>query len=171
MDAVKVVKEIKKRVNGVYISSYLIEYLQEVNAKYPRKLKPIAIGVHFKGIQKDHKVINRLIQSVSDDEKTFRYTRVYSISNYMINNISESLSEVKKFSVSFELLENATSIELIQVKQGDHDITEHFTLEKDGSKFILNFDEEMTQKILSSSEVFLKVTIKETISLEVPSFV
>ena len=83
----------------------------------------------------------------------------------------KNLSEVKNFSVSFELLENATSIELIQVKQGDHDITEHFTLEKDGSKFILNFDEEMTQKILSSSEVFLKVTIKETISLEVPSFV
>ena len=42
MDAVKVVKEIKKRVNGVYISSYLIEYLQEVNAKYQGKLKPIA---------------------------------------------------------------------------------------------------------------------------------
>ena len=170
MDAVKVVKEIKKRVNGVYISSDLIEYLQEVNAKYPGKLKPIAKGVHFKGIQKDHKVINRLIQSVSDDEKTFRYTRVYSISNYMINNISESLSEVKKFSVSFELLENATSIELIQVKQGNHDVTEHFNLEKDGSRFMLNFDNEMTRKMVEKS-LTLSFEIKETISLEVPSFV
>lgn len=93
MDVVKVVKEIKKRVNGVYISSDLIEYLQEVNAKYPGKLKPIAKGASFKGIQKDHKVINRLIQSVSDNEKTFSYTRTYSILNYTMNNISENLSE------------------------------------------------------------------------------
>lgn len=170
MDAVKVVKEIKKRVNGVYISSDLIEYLQEVNAKYPGKLKPIAKGASFKEIQKDHKVINRLIQSISDNEKTFSYTKAYSISNYMINNISENLSEVKKFSVSFELLENATSIELIQVKQGNHDITEHFNLEKDGSRFMLNFDNEMTRKMVEKS-LTLSFEIKETISLEVPSFV
>lgn len=170
MDAVKVVKEIKKRVNGVYISSDLIEYLQEVNAKYPGKLKPIAKGASFKGIQKDHKVINRLIQSISDNEKTFSYTKAYSISNYMINNISENLSEVKKFSVSFELLENATSIELIQVKQGNHDITEHFNLEKDGSRFMLNFDNEMTRKMVEKS-LTLSFEIKETISLEIPSFV
>ena len=148
MNAVEIVKEIKKRVNGVYISSDLIEYLQEVNAKYPGKLKPIAKGASFKGIQKDHKVINRLIQSISDNEKTFSYTRAYLISNYMINNISENLSEVKKISVNFELLENAISIELIQVKQGNHDITEHFNLEKDGSMFMLNFDNEMTRKMV-----------------------
>lgn len=170
MDAVKVVKEIKKRVNGVYISSDLIEYLQEVNAKYPGKLKPIAKGASFKGIQKDHKVINRLIQSISDNEKTFSYTRAYLISNYMINNISENLSEVKKISVSFELLENAISIELIQVKQRDHDITEHFNLEKDGSRFMLNFDNEMTRKMVEKS-LTLSFEIKETISLEIPSFV
>lgn len=170
MDAVKVVKEIKKRVNGVYISSDLIEYLQEVNAKYPGKLKPIAKGASFKGIQKDHKVINRLIQSISDNEKTFSYTRAYLISNYMINNISENLSEVKKISVSFELLENAISIELIQVKQGNHDITEHFNLEKDGSRFMLNFDNEMTRKMVEKS-LTLSFEIKETISLEIPSFV
>lgn len=170
MDVVKVVKEIKKRVNGVYISSDLIEYLQEVNAKYPGKLKPIAKGASFKGIQKDHKVINRLIQSVSENKKIFNYTRTYLISNHMINNISESLSEVKKLSVSFELLENATSIELIQVKQGNHDITEHFNLEKDGSKFMLNFDNEMTRKMVEKS-LTLSFEIKETISLEVPSFV
>lgn len=170
MDAVKVVKEIKKRVNGVYISSDLIEYLQEVNAKYPGKLKPIAKGASFKGIQKDHKVINRLIQSISDNEKTFSYTRAYLISNYMINNISENLSEVKKISVSFELLENAISIELIQVKQGNHDITEHFNLEKDGSRFMLNCDNEMTRKMVKKS-LTLSFEIKETISLEVPSFV
>lgn len=170
MDVVKVVKEIKKRVNGVYISSDLIEYLQEVNAKYPGKLKPIAKGASFKGIQKDHKVINRLIQSVSENKKTFNYTRTYLISNHMINNISESLSEVKKLSVSFELLENATSIELIQVKQENHDITEHFNLEKDGSKFMLNFDNEMTRKMVEKS-LTLSFEIKETISLEVPSFV
>ena len=170
MDVVKVVKEIKKRVNGVYISSDLIEYLQEVNAQYPGKLKPIAKGASFKGIQKDHKVINRLIQSVSENKKTFNYTRTYLISNHMINNISESLSEVKKLSVSFELLENATSIELIQVKQGNHDITEHFNLEKDGSKFMLNFDNEMTRKMVEKS-LTLSFEIKETISLEVPSFV
>ena len=170
MDAVKVVKEIKKRVNGVYISSDLIEYLQEVNAKYPGKLKPIAKGASFKGIQKDHKVINRLIQSISDNEKTFSYTRTYLISNYMINNISKNLSEVKKISVSFELLENAISIELIQVKQGNHDITEHFNLEKDGSRFMLNCDNEMTRKMVEKS-LTLSFEIKETISLEVPSFV
>lgn len=88
----------------------------------------------------------------------------------MINNISENLSEVKKFSVSFELLENATSIELIQVKQGNHDITEHFNLEKDGSRFMLNFDNEMTRKMVEKS-LTLSFEIKETISLEVPSFV
>lgn len=164
MDAVKVVKEIKKRVNGVYISSDLIEYLQEVNAKYPGKLKPIAKGASFKGIQKDHKVINRLIQSISDNEKTFSYTRAYLISNYMINNISKNLSEVKKISVSFELLENAISIELIQVKQGNHDITEHFNLEKDGSMFILNFDNEMTQKTTKES-LTISFEIKETLAL------
>lgn len=164
MDAVKVVKEIKKRVNGVYISSDLIEYLQEVNAKYPGKLKPIAKGASFKGIQKDHKVINRLIQSISDNEKTFSYTKAYSISNYMINNISENLSEVKKISVSFELLENAISIELIQVKQGNHDITEHFNLEKDGSRFILNFDNEMTQKTTKES-LTISFEIKEILAL------
>lgn len=164
MDAVKVVKEIKKRVNGVYISSDLIEYLQEVNAKYPGKLKPIAKGASFKGIQKDHKVINRLIQSISDNEKTFSYTRAYLISNYMINNISKNLSEVKKISVSFELLENAISIELIQVKQGNHDITEHFNLEKDGSRFILNFDNEMTQKTTKES-LTISFEIKETLAL------
>ena len=163
MNAVEVVKEIKKRVNGVYISSDLIEYLQEVNAKYPGKLKPIAKGASFKGIQKDHKVINRLIQSISDNKKTFSYTKAYSISNYMINNISENLSEVKKFSVSFELLENATSIELIQVKQVNHDI-------KDGSRFMLNFDNEMTRKMVEKS-LTLSFEIKETISLEIPSFV
>lgn len=170
MNAVEVVKEIKKRVNGIYISSDLIEYLQEVNAKYPGKLKPIAKGASFKGIQKDHKVINRPIQSISDNKKTFSYTKAYSISNYMINNISENLSEVKKFSVSFELLENATSIELIQVKQGNHDITEHFNLEKDGSRFMLNFDNEMTRKMVEKS-LTLSFEIKETISLEIPSFV
>lgn len=170
MNAVEIVKEIKKRVNGVYISSDLIEYLQEVNAKYPGKLKPIAKGASFKGIQKDHKVINRLIQSISDNEKTFSYTRAYLISNYMINNISENLSEVKKISVNFELLENAISIELIQVKQGNHDITEHFNLEKDGSMFMLNFDNEMTRKMVKKS-LTLSFEIKETISLEVPSFV
>ena len=164
MDAVEVVKEIKKRVNGVYISSDLIEYLQEVNAKYPGKLKPIAKGASFKGIQKDHKVINRLIQSISDNEKTFSYTRTYLISNYMINNISKNLSEVKKISVSFELLENAISIELIQVKQGNHDITEHFNLEKDGSRFILNFDNEMTQKTTKES-LTISFEIKETLAL------
>ncbi|MDF4191101.1 hypothetical protein PV939_06310 [Ligilactobacillus salivarius] len=164
MDAVEVVKEIKKRVNGVYISSDLIEYLQEVNAKYPGKLKPIAKGASFKGIQKDHKVINRLIQSISDNEKTFSYTRAYLISNYMINNISKNLSEVKKISVSFELLENAISIELIQVKQGNHDITEHFNLEKDGSRFILNFDNEMTQKTTKES-LTISFEIKETLAL------
>ena len=164
MDAVKVVKEIKKRVNGVYISSDLIEYLQEVNAKYPGKLKPIAKGASFKGIQKDHKVINRLIQSISDNEKTFSYTKAYSISNYMINNISENLSEVKKISVSFELLENAISIELIQVKQGNHDITKHFNLEKDGSRFILNFDNEMTQKTTKES-LTISFEIKEILAL------
>ena len=166
MNAVEVVKEIKKRVNGVYISCDLIEYLQEVNAKYPGKLKPIAKGASFKGIQKNHKVINRLIQSVSDDEKTFSYTREYSILNYMINNISENLSEVEKFSVSFELLEDVTSVELIQVKQGNYDITKHFTLEKDGSsRFILNFDKEMTRKALADGSVHLKVTIRETLEL------
>lgn len=170
MNAVEIVKEIKKRVNGVYISSDLIEYLQEVNAEYPGKLKPIAKGASFKGIQKDHKVINRLIQSISDNEKTFSYTRAYLISNYMINNISENLSEVKKISVNFELLENAISIELIQVKQGNHDITEHFNLEKDGSMFMLNFDNEMTRKMVKKS-LTLSFEIKETISLEVPSFV
>lgn len=164
MNAVEVVKEIKKRVNGVYISSDLIEYLQEVNAKYPGKLKPIAKGASFKGIQKDHKVINRLIQSISDNEKTSSYTRAYLISNYMINNISKNLSEVKKISVSFELLENAISIELIQVKQGNHDITEHFNLEKDGSRFILNFDNEMTQKTTKES-LTISFEIKETLAL------
>lgn len=170
MDVVKVVKEIKKRVNGVYISSDLIEYLQEVNAKYPGKLKPIAKGASFKGIQKDHKVINRLIQSVLDNEKTFSYTRTYSILNYTMNNISETLSKTTTFSVGFELLENATSIELVQVKQGNHDITEHFNLEKDGSMFMVNFDNEMTQKMVEKS-LTLSFEIKETISLEVPSFV
>lgn len=170
MDAVKVVKEIRKRVNGVYISSDLIEYLQEVNAKYPGKLKPIAKGSSFKGIQKDHKVINRLIQSISDNEKTFSYTRKYIYLNYLKYSI-ENLSEVKKLSVSFELLEDVTSIELIQAKQGNHDITEHFTLEKDGSsRFILNFDNEMMQK-MKKQILTLSFEIKETISLEIPSFV
>lgn len=169
MDAVKVVKEIKKRVNGVYISSDLIEYLQEVNAKYPGKLKPIAKGASFKGIQEDHKVINRLIQSISDNEKTFSFTRSYLFLNYLKYNI-ENLSEVKEISLSIELLENAISIELIQVKQGNHDITEHFNLEKDGSRFMLNCDNEMTRKMVKKS-LTLSFEIKETISLEVPSFV
>ena len=82
----------------------------------------------------------------------------------MINNISENLSEVKKISVSFELLENAISIELIQVKQGNHDITEHFNLEKDGSRFILNFDNEMTQKTTKES-LTISFEIKEILAL------
>lgn len=72
MDAVKVVKEIRKRVNREYISNDLIEYLQEVNAKYPGKLKPMAKGVSFNGIQ-----THRLIQSILDSEKTFSYTVIY----------------------------------------------------------------------------------------------
>lgn len=79
--------------------------------------------------------------------------------------------KVTRYAVGNSISNNVTAVELVEVKQEGKDVTEHFTLEKDGSKFILNFDEEMTQKILSSSEVFLKVTIKETISLEVPSFV
>ncbi|HIS18164.1 hypothetical protein K7E08_01980 [Ligilactobacillus salivarius] len=169
MDAVKVVKEIKKRVNGVYISSDLIEYLQEVNAKYPGKLKPIAKGASFKGIQEDHKVINRLIQSISDNEKTFSFTRSYLFLNYLKYNI-ENLSEVKEISLSIELLENATSVELIQVKQGKHDITEHFNLEKDGSRFMINFGNEIIRKIVKEN-LPLSFKYKETISLEVPSFV
>ena len=169
MDAVKVVKEIKKRVNGVYISSDLIEYLQEVNAKYPGKLKPIAKVASFKGIQEDHKVINRLIQSISDNEKTFSFTRSYLFLNYLKYNI-ENLSEVKEISLSIELLENATSVELIQVKQGKHDITEHFNLEKDGSRFMINFGNEIIRKIVKEN-LPLSFKYKETISLEVPSFV
>ena len=169
MDAVKVVKEIKKRVNGAYISSDLIEYLQEVNAKYPGKLKPIAKGASFKGIQEDHKVINRLIQSISDNEKTFSFTRSYLFLNYLKYNI-ENLSEVKEISLSIELLENATSVELIQVKQGKHDITEHFNLEKDGSRFMINFGNEIIRKIVKEN-LPLSFKYKETISLEVPSFV
>lgn len=53
----------------------------------------------------------------------------------------------------------------MEVKQGSHDITEHFNLEKDGSKFMLNFDEEMTRKALVEGAVHLKVTIKETLEL------
>ena len=169
MNVVEVVNEIKKRVNGVYISSDLIEYLQEVNAKYPGKLKPIAKGASFKGIQKDHKVINRLIQSISDNEKTFSFTRSYLFLNYLKYNI-ENLSEVKEISLSIELLENATSVELIQVKQGKHDITEHFNLEKDGSRFMINFGNEIIRKIVKEN-LPLSFKYKETISLEVPSFV
>ena len=167
MNVVEVVNEIKKRVNGVYISSDLIEYLQEVNAKYPGKLKPIAKGASFKGIQKDHKVINRLIQSISDNEKTFSFTRSYLFLNYLKYNI-ENLSEVKEISLSIELLENATSVELIQVKQGKHDITEHFNLEKDGSRFMINFGNEIIRKIVKENPP-LSFKYKETISLEVPS--
>lgn len=73
--------------------------------------------------------------------------------------------KVTRYAVGNSISNNVINVELVEVKQGSHDITEHFNLEKDGSKFMLNFDEEMTRKALVEGAVHLKVTIKETLEL------
>ena len=55
-------------------------------------------------------------------------------------------------------------IELVKVEQDGKDITKHFTLEKDGSRFILNFDNERTQKTTKES-LTISFEIKETLAL------
>ncbi len=55
-------------------------------------------------------------------------------------------------------------IELVKVEQDGKDITKHFTLEKNGSKFMINFDNEMTQKTTKES-LTISFEIKETLAL------
>ena len=162
MDAVKVVKEIRKRVNREYISNDLIEYLQEVNAIYPGKLKPMAKGVSFNGIQ-----THRLIQSILDSEKTFSYTVIYRF----FMPVPESLTVDASFSIADNLPKNVTDIKLVKVIGAEGDVTKHFELRKDGSKFILNFDRKMIYETILKSDISFDVAIEQTISLEVPSSV
>lgn len=73
--------------------------------------------------------------------------------------------KVTRYAVGNSISNNVINVELVEVKQGSHDITEHFNLEKDGSKFMLNFDKEMTKKVLASGRVHITVVIKETLAL------
>lgn len=73
--------------------------------------------------------------------------------------------KVTRYAVGNSISNNVTAVELVEVKQEGEDVTKHFTLEKDGSKFMLNFDKEMTHKALAEGSVHLKVTIRETLEL------
>lgn len=73
--------------------------------------------------------------------------------------------KVTRYAVGNSISNNVTVVELVEVKQEGKDVTEHFNLEKDGSKFMLNFDKEMTRKALADGSVHLKVTIRETLEL------
>lgn len=73
--------------------------------------------------------------------------------------------KVTRYAVGNSISNNVTVVELVEVKQDGKDVTEHFNLEKDGSKFMLNFDKEMTRKALADGSVHLKVTIRETLEL------
>lgn len=73
--------------------------------------------------------------------------------------------KVTRYAVGNSISNNVTAVELVEVKQEGKDVTEHFILEKDGSKFMLNFDKEMTKKVLASGRVHITVVIKETLAL------
>lgn len=73
--------------------------------------------------------------------------------------------KVTRYAVGNSISNNVTAVELVEVKQEGKDVTEHFILEKDGSKFMLNFDKEMMKKVLASGRVHIAVVIKETLAL------
>ena len=93
-------------------------------------------------------------------------TETYTINRSLAKLDPDEVAKVTKYAVGDTLPINVTSIKLLEVRQEEgKDVTEHFELEKDGSKFILNFDKEMTQKALASGKVLLNVMIKETLDL------
>lgn len=51
--------------------------------------------------------------------------------------------------------------ELVKVEQESKDVTKHFDLEKDGSKVMLNFDEEMARKTVENGGISLNVTVRK----------
>ena len=53
------------------------------------------------------------------------------------------------------------NIELVKVEQEGKDITEHFTLEEDESKFTINFDKEIARKTVENGGIFLKITVRK----------
>lgn len=74
-------------------------------------------------------------------------------------------AKITKYAVGDKLSKNVIDIKLLEVRRESKNVTKHFELEKDGSKFMLYFDEEMTKKILASGRVHIYVVIKETIAL------
>ncbi|MBE5067139.1 hypothetical protein INF23_05905 [Ligilactobacillus salivarius] len=92
-------------------------------------------------------------------------TETYTINRSLAKLDPDEAAKVTEYAVGDKLPKNAIDIKLVEVKQEGKNVTEHFELEKDGSEFMLYFDEEMTQKALASGKVLLKVTIKEMLEL------
>lgn len=92
-------------------------------------------------------------------------TATYYLSMDLSKLEPNEAKKVTRYAVGNSISNNVTAVELVEVKQEGKDVTKHFTLEKDGSKFMLNFDSEMTRKALAEGSVHLKVTIRETLEL------
>lgn len=56
------------------------------------------------------------------------------------------------------------NIELVKVEQEGKDITKHFTLEEDGSKFTINFDKEIARKTVENGGIYLNVTVRKKVN-------
>ena len=56
-------------------------------------------------------------------------------------------------------------IELVKVEQEGKDITELFTLGKNDSEFMINFDKEIARKTLENGGISLNVIVRKKVSL------
>lgn len=56
-------------------------------------------------------------------------------------------------------------VELVKVEQDGKDITKHFTLEKNGSKFMINFDKEIARKTVENGGIYLNVIVRKQVNL------
>lgn len=57
------------------------------------------------------------------------------------------------------------NVELVKVEQEGKDITKHFTLEEDESKFTINFDKEIARKTLENGGISLNVIVRKKVNL------
>lgn len=57
------------------------------------------------------------------------------------------------------------NVELVKVEQEGKDVTKHFDLEKDESKVMLNFDEEMARKTVENGGIYLNVIVRKKVNL------
>lgn len=57
------------------------------------------------------------------------------------------------------------NIELVKVEQEGKDLTKHFTLEENESKFTINFDKEIARKAVENGRISLNVIVRKKVNL------